>query len=29
VPGSVKLEGHQVLEQEPVEDYWRVLIRKK
>jgi sulfite reductase (ferredoxin) len=29
VPGSVKLEGHQVLEQEPVEDYWKVLIRKK
>jgi sulfite reductase (ferredoxin) len=29
VPGSVKLEGHQVLEQEPVDDYWKVLIRKK
>jgi sulfite reductase (ferredoxin) len=29
VPGSVRLEGHEVLEQEPVEDYWRVLIRKK
>lgn len=29
VPGSVKLEGHTVLETEQTGDYWRVLIRKK
>ena len=30
VPGSVRLEGHQVLEQTPTaEGYWKVLIKKK
>lgn len=29
VPGSVKLEGHTILEQTPVENYWKVVIRKK
>lgn len=29
VPGSVRLEGHTVLSQEPVDDYWKVMIRKK
>ncbi|MDR2041778.1 MAG: sulfurtransferase TusA family protein [Tannerella sp.] len=29
VPGSVRNEGHQVLEQTPVENYWKVVIRKK
>lgn len=29
VPGSVRQEGNAVLVQEPVEDYWRVVIRKK
>ncbi|MDO4164793.1 MAG: sulfurtransferase TusA family protein [Bacteroides sp.] len=29
VPGSVKLEGHTIVEQEPVEDYWKVIIKKK
>jgi sulfite reductase (ferredoxin) len=29
VPGSVRNEGHQVLKQEPVENYWKVVIRKK
>lgn len=29
VPGSVKLEGHTILLQEPVDGFWRVLIRKK
>ena len=29
VPGSVRLEGHQVLETEKIGDYWRVLIKKK
>lgn len=28
VPGSVKLEGHKVLEQEKIGDYWKVLIEK-
>lgn len=29
VPGSVRLEGHAVLETTQVDDYWRVVIRKK
>jgi sulfite reductase (ferredoxin) len=29
VPGSVRAEGHDVLEQTPVEEYWKVIIRKK
>jgi sulfite reductase (ferredoxin) len=29
VPGSVRNEGHQVLEQTPVENYWKVVIKKK
>ncbi len=29
VPGSVRQEGNAVLIQEPVDDYWRVVIRKK
>lgn len=29
VPGSVKGEGHTVVSTEKVEDYWKVLIRKK
>lgn len=29
VPGSVKLEGHTILEQAPVENYWKVVIKKK
>ena len=29
VPGSVKNEGHTVVATEKVEDYWKVLIRKK
>jgi sulfite reductase (ferredoxin) len=29
VPGSVRGEGHQVLEQVQVDDYWKVLIKKK
>ena len=29
VPGSVKNEGHTVLSTEKVENYWKVLIRKK
>ena len=29
VPGSVKNEGHTVLSTEKVDDYWKVLIRKK
>ena len=29
VPGSVKNEGHTVVSTEKVEDYWKVLIRKK
>lgn len=28
VPGSVKLEGHQILEQAKVDDYWSVMIQK-
>jgi sulfite reductase (ferredoxin) len=28
VPGSVKLEGHDVIEQIKVDEYWSVLIRK-
>ncbi|MBR1410756.1 MAG: sulfurtransferase TusA family protein [Prevotella sp.] len=29
VPGSVRQEGHEVLSTEKVENYWKVLIRKK
>jgi sulfite reductase (ferredoxin) len=29
VPGSVRNEGHRVLEQTPVENYWKVVIEKK
>ncbi len=29
VPGSVRNEGHEVIEQTPVKDYWKVVIRKK
>ena len=29
VPGSVKNEGHTILSTEKVENYWKVLIRKK
>lgn len=29
VPGSVKSEGHEILSQTPVNDYWKVVIRKK
>jgi sulfite reductase (ferredoxin) len=29
VPGSVRNEGHQILEQEQAGDYWKVLIKKK
>ena len=29
VPGSVRQEGHEVLTTEKVENYWRVLIKKK
>ncbi|MDR2765473.1 MAG: sulfurtransferase TusA family protein [Tannerella sp.] len=29
VPGSVRNEGHQVLAQTPVENYWKVVIKKK
>ena len=29
VPGSVRQEGHQVLSTEKVDNYWKVLIRKK
>jgi len=28
VPASVKLEGHKVLNQEKIGDYWSVLIEK-
>ncbi|MBP5583313.1 MAG: sulfurtransferase TusA family protein [Bacteroidales bacterium] len=28
VPGSVRLEGHEVLETSNVDDYWKVLIKK-
>ena len=29
VPGSVRQEGHEVLSTEKVDNYWKVLIRKK
>ena len=29
VPGSVKGEGHTILSTEKIENYWKVLIRKK
>ena len=29
VPGSVRQEGHDVLSTEKVDNYWKVLIRKK
>ncbi len=29
VPGSVKAEGHKILEQIKVDDYWKVIIEKK
>jgi sulfite reductase (ferredoxin) len=29
VPGSVRGEGHRILEQTPVENYWKVIIKKK
>ena len=29
VPGSVKTEGHTILSTEKVENYWKVLIKKK
>jgi sulfite reductase (ferredoxin) len=29
VPGSVRNEGHTVLKQTPVDNYWKVVIRKK
>ncbi|MFZ5800305.1 MAG: sulfurtransferase TusA family protein [Candidatus Omnitrophota bacterium] len=29
VPGSVKSEGHQVISQKKIADYWSVVIRKK
>jgi sulfite reductase (ferredoxin) len=29
VPGSVRAEGHTILEQTQVENYWKVVIRKK
>jgi len=29
VPGSVREEGHEVLSVDKVEDYWKVLIKKK
>ena len=29
VPGSVKAEGHQVLAQKKIDNYWSVLIRKR
>jgi sulfite reductase (ferredoxin) len=29
VPGSVKNEGHEVLEQTQLSDYWKVIIKKK
>jgi sulfite reductase (ferredoxin) len=29
VPGSVRNEGHTVISLTPVENYWKVLIRKK
>jgi sulfite reductase (ferredoxin) len=29
VPGSVRGEGHTILEQTPVGDYWKIVIKKK
>jgi sulfite reductase (ferredoxin) len=29
VPGSVRGEGHAILEQVQVENYWRVVIKKR
>ncbi len=29
VPGSVKAEGHRIVTQEKIEDYWSVIIEKK
>ncbi|MBQ9664972.1 MAG: sulfurtransferase TusA family protein [Bacteroidaceae bacterium] len=29
VPGSVRLEGHEVLSTDKVDDYWKVVIKKK
>ena len=29
VPGSVKSEGHSIIKQDRVENYWSVLIQKK
>lgn len=29
VPGSVRNEGHTVLSTEKIDNYWKVLIRKK
>jgi len=29
VPGSVREEGHAILEQKKVEDHWSVVIEKK
>lgn len=29
VPGSVKEEGHKIIEQEKIEDHWKVVIEKK
>ena len=29
VPGSVKEEGHKVIEEKKVDNYWKVLIQKK
>jgi sulfite reductase (ferredoxin) len=29
VPGSVRGEGHEILEQTQIENYWKVVIRKK
>ncbi|HLP03881.1 MAG TPA: sulfurtransferase TusA family protein, partial [Paludibacter sp.] len=28
VPGSLRNEGHQILATDPVQDYWKVLVRK-
>lgn len=29
VPGSVRLEGHTIVEQTQIDNYWKVVIRKK
>ncbi|MDR0714501.1 MAG: hypothetical protein LBF89_09735 [Bacteroidales bacterium] len=29
VPGSVRGEGHEVLEQTRIDDYWKVVIKKQ